>query len=95
MRRLSVAQLGESASGANRWMRVSPPNQLSVPKAFLKFDEIDRMNPAALYDRLVDIMVGLIKVTLLLHERQQALFQSDPAGPAVTLLSQHTTHPMP
>lgn len=32
------------------------PNQSSVPKAFMEFDEHDRMKPSALYDRVVDVM---------------------------------------
>jgi arsenic resistance protein ArsH len=53
-----------------RWMRMfTIPNQSSVPKAFLEFDEHDRMKPSALYDRVVDVMEELVKFTLLLRER--------------------------
>ncbi|WP_455884768.1 arsenical resistance protein ArsH [Pseudomonas spelaei] len=53
-----------------RWMRMfTIPNQSSVPKAFLEFDDQDRMKPSALYDRLVDVMEELVKFTVLLRER--------------------------
>lgn len=53
-----------------RWMRmVTIPNQSSVPKAFLEFDEHDRMKPSSLYDRVVDVMEELVKFTLLVRDR--------------------------
>ena len=49
-----------------RWMRmIAIPNQSSVPKAFLEFDENDRMKPSSYYDRIVDVMEELYKFTLL------------------------------
>ncbi|MHA3104720.1 arsenical resistance protein ArsH [Acinetobacter sp. ANC 3791] len=49
-----------------RWMRmITIPNQSSVAKAFLEFDEDDRMKPSAYYDRIVDVMEELYKFTLL------------------------------
>ncbi|KZK77069.1 NADPH azoreductase [Pseudovibrio sp. Ad46] len=49
-----------------RWMRmVTIPNQSSIPKAFLEFDETDRMKPSSLYDRAVDVMEELMKFTHL------------------------------
>ena len=54
-----------------RWMRmVTIPNQSSVPKAWLEFDDDDRMKPSALYDRVVDVMEELVKFTLLLRDKQ-------------------------
>ena len=51
-----------------RWMRmVTIPNQSSVPKAFLEFDEAGRMKPSPFYDRVVDVMEELVKFTLLLR----------------------------
>ncbi|QJR82817.1 arsenical resistance protein ArsH [Alteromonas pelagimontana] len=51
-----------------RWMRmVTIPNQSSVPKAFLEFDDNDRMKPSAFYNRIVDVMEELMKFTLLLR----------------------------
>jgi len=53
-----------------RWMRmVTIPNQSSVPKAFLEFDEAGRMKPSAYYDRVVDVMEELMKFTLLTRGR--------------------------
>lgn len=49
-----------------RWMRlITIPNQSSVPKAYLEFDEFDRMKPSSYYDRVVDVMEELVKFTLL------------------------------
>jgi arsenic resistance protein ArsH len=53
-----------------RWMRMfTIPNQSSVPKAYLEFDDNNRMKPSSLYDRVVDVMEELVKFTLLLRER--------------------------
>lgn len=52
-----------------RWMRmITIPNQSSVPKAFLEFDEAGRMKPSGLYDRIVDVMEELVKFTLLTRD---------------------------
>lgn len=52
-----------------RWMRlITIPNQSSVPKAWLEFDEHDRMKPSSLYDRIVDMMEELVKFTLLTRD---------------------------
>ena len=57
-----------------RWMRmVTIPNQSSVPKAYLEFDEAGRMKPSAYYDRVVDVMEELFKFTLLLRGRTEYL----------------------
>ncbi|WP_028238122.1 arsenical resistance protein ArsH [Stutzerimonas azotifigens] len=57
-----------------RWMRMfTIPNQSSVPKAFLEFDEAGRMKPSSYYDRLVDVMEELVKFTLLLRDRRDYL----------------------
>ncbi len=54
-----------------RWMRmVTIPNQSSVAKAFLEFDENDRMKPSAYYNRIVDVMEELMKFTLLLRSNK-------------------------
>lgn len=55
-----------------RWMRMlTIPNQSSVPKAFMEFDDQDRMKPSALYDRVVDVMEELVKFTLLVREHPE------------------------
>lgn len=52
-----------------RWMRlITIPNQSSVPKAYMEFDEHDRMKPSSFYDRIVDVMEELTKFTLLTRE---------------------------
>jgi len=57
-----------------RWMRMfTIPNQSSVPKAYLEFDENGRMKPSPFYDRVVDVMEELVKFTLLLRDRQDYL----------------------
>ena len=49
-----------------RWMRtLTIPNQSSIAKAFLEFDEAGRMQPSSYYDRIVDVMEELVKFTLL------------------------------
>ncbi|WP_268800465.1 arsenical resistance protein ArsH [Pseudomonas huanghezhanensis] len=57
-----------------RWMRMlTIPNQSSVPKAFLEFDEDGRMKPSPYYDRMVDVMEELMKFTLLTRGREAYL----------------------
>jgi arsenic resistance protein ArsH len=52
-----------------RWMRMlTIPNQSSVAKAFLEFDEAGRMKPSPYYDRVVDVMEELVKFTLLTRD---------------------------
>jgi arsenic resistance protein ArsH len=49
-----------------RWMRmITIPNQSSVAKAFMEFDDNNRMKPSAYYNRIVDVMEELMKFTLL------------------------------
>ncbi len=48
-----------------RWMRlVTIPNQSSVPKAFMEFEN-GRMKPSPYYNRMVDVMEELVKFTHL------------------------------
>ncbi|MEW5508612.1 arsenical resistance protein ArsH [Pseudomonas antarctica] len=57
-----------------RWMRmITIPNQSSVPKAFLEFDNAGRMKPSSYYDRVVDVMEELMKFTLLVRGREEYL----------------------
>lgn len=52
-----------------RWMRmITIPNQSSVAKAYLEFEEDGRMKPSSYYDRIVDVMEELMKFTLLTRE---------------------------
>jgi len=52
-----------------RWMRmITIPNQSSVAKAFLEFEEDGRMKPSAYYDRVVDVMEELLKFTLMTRD---------------------------
>ena len=57
-----------------RWMRLlTIPNQSSVPKAFLEFDENNRMRPSPFYDRVVDVMEELMKFTLMTRDNLEFL----------------------
>ena len=52
-----------------RWMRMlTIPNQSSVAKAFLEFEENGRMKASAYYDRVVDVMEELLKFTILTRD---------------------------
>ncbi|MDQ0081954.1 arsenical resistance protein ArsH [Variovorax sp. YR752] len=52
-----------------RWMRMlTIPNQSSVAKAFLEFEENGRMKPSPYYERVVDVMEELVKFTLLTRD---------------------------
>ncbi|RXJ71538.1 arsenical resistance protein ArsH [Veronia nyctiphanis] len=57
-----------------RWMRMlTIPNQSSVAKAFLEFDEAGRMKPSSYYNRIVDVMEELLKFTLLTRDHSDYL----------------------
>lgn len=57
-----------------RWMRmITIPNQSSVAKAFLEFDDNDRMKPSGFYDRIVDVVEELVKFTLLTRDNAEFL----------------------
>lgn len=52
-----------------RWMRmITIPNQSSVAKAFLEFEEDGRMKPSPYYERVVDVVEELLKFTLLTRD---------------------------
>lgn len=51
-----------------RWMRMfTIPNQSSVAMAWKEFDEAGRMKPSSYYDRIVDVMEELVRLTVLLR----------------------------
>jgi arsenic resistance protein ArsH len=57
-----------------RWMRMfTIPNQSSVPMAYKEFNGEGRMRQSAYYDRVVDVMEELFKMTLLLRGRTDYL----------------------
>ncbi len=57
-----------------RWMRMfTIPNQSSVPMAYKEFDDAGRMRASGYYDRVVDVMEELFKMTLLLRGRTDYL----------------------
>lgn len=57
-----------------RWMRmITIPNQSSIPKAFLEFDDQGRMKASPFYNRVVDVMEELMKFTLLTRGRSAYL----------------------
>ncbi|MCW2388070.1 arsenic resistance protein ArsH [Sphingobium sp. B11D3B] len=51
-----------------RWMRMfTIPNQSSVAMAYKEFDEAGRMKPSSYYDRIVDVMEELVRITVLMR----------------------------
>lgn len=57
-----------------RWMRmITIPNQSSIPKAFLEFDNNNRMLNSPLYQRVVDVCEELVKFTWLTRGRSAYL----------------------
>ncbi|TPG18773.1 arsenical resistance protein ArsH [Sphingomonas koreensis] len=76
-RTLAVMQVSAGSQSFNsvntlrllgRWMRmVTIPNQSSVAKAFQEFGGDGRMKPSSYYDRIVDVMEELIRLTVLLR----------------------------
>lgn len=57
-----------------RWMRMlTIPNQSSVAKAFLEFDDEGRMKPSSYYNRIVDVMEELMKFTILTRDNASYL----------------------
>ncbi|WP_017446439.1 arsenical resistance protein ArsH [Gayadomonas joobiniege] len=57
-----------------RWMRMlTIPNQSSVAKAFLEFEEDGRMKPSPYYNRIVDVLEELVKFTLLTRNNKAYL----------------------
>ncbi len=78
---LAVMQVGSQSFNAvnqmrvlGRWMRMlTLPNQSSVPKPYLEFDDKDLMKPSPYYDRVVDVMEELVKFTLMVRGRESYL----------------------
>jgi len=57
-----------------RWMRmVTIPNQSSIPKAWLEFDDEGRLPAGSFYSRIVDVMEELVKFTWLTRGRSEYL----------------------
>ena len=57
-----------------RWMRMlTIPNQSSVAKAFLEFDDDGRMKPSPYYHRIVDVVEELVKFALLTRDNKAFL----------------------
>lgn len=57
-----------------RWMRmITIPNQSSIPKAWLEFDDEGRLPSGAFYARVVDVMEELVKFTWLTRGRSDYL----------------------
>ena len=47
---------------------ITIPNQSSVAKPFLEFDDAGRMRPSSYYEGVVDVMEELVKFTLLTRD---------------------------
>lgn len=57
-----------------RWMRMfTIPNQSSVAKAYNEFDDNGRMKPSPYYERIVDVMEELVRITTLLRPHADGL----------------------
>lgn len=57
-----------------RWMRmITIPNQSSIPKAWLEFDDEGRLPAGPFYARIVDVMEELVKFTWLTRGRSDYL----------------------
>lgn len=57
-----------------RWMRmITIPNQSSIPKAWLEFEEGDRLPEGPLFRRVFDVMEELVKFTWLTRGRKEYL----------------------
>ena len=57
-----------------RWMRmITIPNQSSVARAFMEFDDNDRMKPSPYYNRIADVVEELVKFTYLTRGRSAYL----------------------
>jgi arsenic resistance protein ArsH len=99
-RTLAVMQVSAESQSFNsvntlrvlgRWMRMfSIPNQSSVAMAYKEFDDAGRMKPSSYYDRIVDVMEELVRITVLMRphsvqlvdrysERKEAGVPIDPA----------------
>lgn len=82
-RTLAVMQVSAGSQSFNsvntlrllgRWMRMfTIPNQSSVAKAYLEFDDTGRMKSSAYYDRIVDVMEELVRFTVLLRPHAKQL----------------------
>jgi arsenic resistance protein ArsH len=57
-----------------RWMRMfTIPNQSSVAMAYKEFDDAGRMRPSSYYDRIVDVMEELVRITVLMRPHADQL----------------------
>lgn len=57
-----------------RWTRMfTIPNQSSVAMAYKEFDEAGRMRPSSYYDRIVDVMEELVRITVLMRPHSAQL----------------------
>ena len=57
-----------------RWMRmITIPNQSSIPKAWLEFDDQGRLPAGPFYARIVDVMEELVKFTWMTRGRSAYL----------------------
>lgn len=51
-----------------RWMRMfTIRNQSSIAMAYKEFGDDDRMRPSSYYDRIVDVMEELVRMTVLMR----------------------------
>src|SRR3546814_17030213 len=85
-RTLAVMQVSAGSQSFNavntlrllgRWMRMfTIPNQSSVAMAYKEFDDAGRMRPSSYYDRIVDVMEELVRITVLMRQHADQLVDS-------------------
>jgi len=76
-----------------RWMRMfTIPNQSSIAMAYKEFGEDGRMKPSAYYDRIVDVMEELVRITVLMRPHNVQLVDRYSERKAAGLVVQVEDH---
>ena len=76
-----------------RWMRMfTIPNQSSVAMAYKEFDDAGRMKPSSYYDRIVDVMEELVRITVLMRPHVPQLVDRYSERKAAGVAVRHEDH---